>query len=161
MFTWGEQLGWFNPNVLDLPSSEAEYIKTLCQTLDKDSVKKFLFYGEMVPPPKLSGDNPILSAIWKAGQEATDMPAVMHSAWKAEDGSLGLAFTNMDNSSHSISYTIDVSDYQLPQVSRYIVEVIDGNDVNTKNRYKSPSFNRTENIPARSILILKIKADGR
>jgi len=31
----------------------------------------------------------------------------------------------MDNSSHSISYTIDVSDYQLSQASHYIAEAID------------------------------------
>jgi len=62
MFIWGEQLGWFNPNVLDLPSEEAEYIKLLSKTLTKESAKKYLFYGEMVRPFKLYGDYPILEA---------------------------------------------------------------------------------------------------
>ena len=83
MFLWGEQMGWFDPNILNLESPEAKYLKILCKALDKEAVKKFLFYGEMVRPPKLEGDNPILSAAWNENQKDTEMPAVSHSAWKA------------------------------------------------------------------------------
>ncbi len=155
MFTWGEQLGWFNPNVLDLPSPEAEYIKVLSQALKKESVKKFLFYGEMVRPPVLEGDIPILAAKWRAGQEATKMPAVMHSAWKGEDGSLGLVFTNIDSISHTVSYELDVSDYQTEVSAKYIMRTMDGEII---GNYNSQIINRTEKIPPRSAIILEVIA---
>ncbi len=160
MFLWGEQMGWFDPNILNMESPEAKYLKGLCRALDKETVKKFLFFGEMVRPPKLEGDNPVLSAAWDANQKNTDMPAVSHSAWKAEDGTLGLVFTNMDNSAHSISYIVDPKQYKLPQTKKYNVKIIEGVGAGRVKRYNSGSFIRTEKIPPRSILVLEIKADG-
>ncbi|HUX56555.1 MAG TPA: DUF6259 domain-containing protein [Bacteroidales bacterium] len=159
MFLWGEQMGWFDPNILNLESPEAKYLKSLCKALDKDAVKKFLFFGEMVRPPKLEGDNPILSAPWSANQKNTEMPAVSHSAWKAEDGTLGLVFTNMDNSAHTISYIVDIEQYKLPQTKKYSVKIIDGVGTGKVKSYNSGSFVRTEKMPARSVLVLEIKAD--
>jgi hypothetical protein len=159
MFLWGEQMGWFDPNILNLESPEAKYLKTLCKALDKDAIKKLLFYGEMVRPPKLEGDNPILSASWSANQKNTDMSAVSHSAWKAEDGTLGLVFTNMDNSAHTISYSVDTKQYKLPQGKKYIVKIIDGVGAGKVKSYNSGSIVRTEKMPARSVLVLEIKAD--
>jgi hypothetical protein len=159
MFLWGEQMGWFDPNILNLESPEAKYLKALCTALDKDAVKKFLFFGEMVRPPKLEGDNPILSAPWSANQKNTEMPAVSHSAWKAEDGTLGLVFTNMDNSVHTISYIVDIKQYKLPQTKKYSVKIIDGVGAGKVKSYNSGSIVRTEKMPARSVLVLEIKAD--
>jgi hypothetical protein len=161
MFLWGEQMGWFDPNIVDLESPEAKYLRILCKVLDKEAVKKFLFYGEMVRPPKLAGDNPVLSAAWDANQKDTEMPAVSHSAWKAEDGTLGLVFTNLDNSAHTISYNVDTKQYNLPQIKKYTLKVIDGVGAGKVKSYNSSSFVRTEKIPARSVLVLEIKADER
>jgi hypothetical protein len=161
MFVWGEQMGWFNPNVVDLPSPEAEYIKTLCKALDEKSVKKFLVYGQMVRPPSLSGENPVLAAKWRIGQRDTEMPSVSHSAWKAEDGTLGLVFTNLDNSAHTVSYTVDAKQYQLAQASQYSITVINGVGAGKVKRYNSSSFTRTENMPARSVLVLEINAEKK
>ncbi|HAM09706.1 MAG: hypothetical protein A2X05_10430 [Bacteroidetes bacterium GWE2_41_25] len=161
MFLWGEQMGWFDPDIVELESPEAKYIKVLCKALDKKEIKKFLFYGEMVRPPKLVGDTTVLSAAWSKNQEDTEMPAVSHSAWKAEDGTLGLVFTNLDNSAHTISYTVDSKQYNLPQTKKYDVKVIDGVGAGKIKRYNSSSFTRTEKIPARSVLVLEIKAGDR
>jgi hypothetical protein len=159
MFLWGEQMGWFDPNILNLESPEAKYLKSLCKTLEKEAVKKFLFFGEMLRPPKLEGDNPILSASWSENQKDTEMPAVSHSAWKAEDGTLGLVFTNMDNSAHTISYIVDIKQYKLPQTKKYSVKIIDGVGAGKVKSYNSGSIVRTEKMPARSVLVLEIKAD--
>ncbi len=161
MFLWGEQMGWFDPIILNMESPEAKYLKGLCKALDKDAIKKYLFFGEMVRPPKLEGDNPVLSAAWYANQKETEMPAVSHSAWKAEDGTLGLVFTNLDNSVHTIRYNLDTKQYDLPQINKYTVKVIDGAGAGKVKNYSSGSFIRTEKIPPRSVLVLEIKADGR
>ena len=159
MFLWGEQMGWFDPVILNLESPEAKYLKILCQAFHKEAVKKFLIFGEMVRPPKLEGENPILSAPWGENQKNSEMAAVSHSAWKDEDGSLGLVFTNLDNSAHTISYTIDPTQYNLPQFKKFVVKVINGFDEGNEKRYGSGSFIRTEKIAAGSVLVLKIKAD--
>ena len=160
MFLWGEQMGWFDPNILNLESPDAKYLKALCKALDKEAVKKFLFFGEMVRPPKLEGDNPVLSASWRCKSKGIlEMPAVSHSAWKAEDGTLGLVFTNMDNSAHTISYSVDTKQYKLPQNKKYSVKVIDGAGAGKVKSYNSGSIVRTEKMPARSVLVLEIKAD--
>jgi hypothetical protein len=161
MFLWGEQMGWFAPNILKLESPDAEYLKVLCKAFVKEEVKKFLFFGEMLRPPKLDGDNPILSASWRANQKDTEMPSVSHSAWKAEDGTLGLVFTNLDTSAHTISYSVDTKQYKLHQTKKYSVKVIDGVGTGKVKSYNSGSFVRTEKMPARSVLVLEIKADGR
>jgi hypothetical protein len=158
MFVWGEQLGWFNPNVLDFPGTEAEYLKTLCHALCGEDVKKYLFYGEMLRPPVLSGDNPILKAKWAEGQEATELPAVMHSAWKGEDGSLGLVFTNIDSLSHMVSFSLDLNNYQLPDSKQYCLKVLSGTGKGRTNVYKSHLIDKLVQIESRNYLILEIKS---
>ena len=153
MFVWGEQLGWFNPNVIDLPSEEAEYIKLLAKTLTNESAKKYLFYGEMVRPFQLYGDYPTLEAKWSGNQQDTKMPAVMHSVWKSEDGSLGLVFTNMDTTSYTVNYELNVGDYLIESSKDYILRSVDGKVI---GEYNSSLINRTEKIPARSAIILEL-----
>ena len=159
MFLWGEQMGWFDPNILDLTSPEAKYLKILCKSLAKESVKRYLFYGEIVRPPKLDGGNPILSYLWGANKQSVEMAAVSHTAYKGEDGTLGLIFTNMDNTPHTINYTLDTKQYQLPQNKKYSVKVIDGAGAGNERSYNSASFTRTEKMQAGSVLVLEIKAE--
>lgn len=161
MFLWGEQMGWFDPNTVNLESPEAKYLKVLCKSLAKESVKKFLFYGEMVRPPKLEGDNPVLSTPWGKNEKKLEMAAVSHSAWKGEDDTLGLVFTNLDSSSHTISYSVDTKQFKPPQIKKYRVKVIDGVGVGKEKVYNSGFFVRTEKMPAGSVLVLEIKADER
>ena len=158
MFTWGEQLGWFNPNILEFPCPEAEYIKMLSKAKEKESVKKFLLYGEMVRPPVLQGDNPVMAAKWSAGQEDTKMPAVVHSAWKADDGSLGLVFTNMDTLKHTVNYSVGVKQFQLPSAKQYRVIITDAAGSGKPVVYRSKIINREEVIAARSYLVIEIAA---
>jgi hypothetical protein len=159
MFLWGEQMGWFDPNIVNLESPEAKYLKVLCKSLVKESVKKFLFFGEMVRPPKLEGDNPVLSTPWRDNKKNLEMAAVSHSAWKGEDGSVGLVFTNLDSIAHTIGYTFDSQQYQLPKGKKYNVRVVDGSGTGKEKRYSSGSFTRTEKMAAESVLVLEIKAD--
>jgi hypothetical protein len=161
MFLWGEQMGWFDPNILNLESPEAKYLKVLCKSVQKEAVKKFLFYGEIVRPPKLEGINPILSYPGGANQKSVEMAAVSNTAYKAGDGAVGLIFTNMDNIAHTISYTIDVQQFKLAKNKTYRVKVIDGSGAGKEKSYSSGTIARTEKIAAESVLVLEIKADER
>lgn len=159
MFLWGEQIGWFappNPDAFQTP--EAEYIRQLCDALMQTDVRKYLFYGEMIRPPVLEGDIPIFSTQWKTNQRNTDMPAVAHSAWKAEDGSVGLVFANMDGEEHNINYYINMNELDLPEdTGFYVVRVVYGPNSGTTARYNSPEISRREIIPGRSVLVIEYK----
>ena len=85
------------------------------------------------------------------------MPSVVHSAWKAEDGTLGLVFTNIDTSAHTVNYTVDTQYYQLPAAGQYDVTVLAGAGVGTVANYGTSSFARVETLPARSVLVLEVK----
>ena len=161
MFIWGQQMGWFDPNSVNLESPEAKYLKVLCKSLAKESVRKFLFFGEMVRPPKLEGDNPMLQIPLGADQKKLEMAAVSHSAWKGEDGTLGLVFTNLDSVAHSISYKVDYKELKLVPSKKYSVKVIDGSGAGTEKIYSSDSFLRKEKMAAGSVLVLEIKGDSR
>jgi len=161
MYIWGQQMGWFDPNIVNLESPEAKYLKVLCKSLAKESVRKYLFFGEMVRPPKLDGDNPLLQVPLGENQKKLEMAAVSHSAWKGEDGTLGLVFTNLDSVAHTISYQVDCNKSGLPPSKKYHVTVIDGAGAGTAKSYNSDSFVRKEKMAAGSVLILEIKGNAR
>jgi hypothetical protein len=157
LFTWGEQLGWFNPKIIDIESQEVDYLKLLSKTLQDSSVKDFLFFSEMVRPPIIDGDNPLIMAQWKSGQEDTVMPAVMHSAWKSDSGALGLVFTNIDDSPHTVNFLMDLKDYGFTN-GQYLIKVIAGNNKGKEERYDTSVIKRTEKLPERRVLVLEIKS---
>ena len=161
MFIWGQQMGWFDPNIVDLKSAEAKYLKVLCKSLARESVRTFLFFGEIVRPLTLTGDNPILHVPWTKDQRDLEMAAVSHSAWKAEDGSLGLVFTNLDSVAHTISYHLDLNQLNLVPCKKWLVKVIDGAGEGKETMYHSDSFVRTEKMAATSVLVLQIKGESK
>lgn len=153
MFLWGAQLGWFDASVLSEDSLKMQYLKKLASTLA--DTKKFLLYGEMQRPPKIEGDNPILSSFWREGQEAEETPAVGCTAWKANDGTLGLVFTNCDSYLHSIHYELDVTDYGLSG-GRYKVRKIAGEGDENESYYNTEKIKKEHNLPKTSVLVLEI-----
>ena len=152
-------MGWFDPNIVNLKSPEAKYLKVLCKSLAKELVRKFLFFGEMVRPPKLEGDNPVLHVPWGDTKKNLEMAAVSHSAWKGEDGTFGLVFTNLDTVAHTIHYVVDTKQNKLPQAKVYRVKVLDGAGDAKVQSYHSASFARTEKMAPESVLVLEISAD--
>ena len=63
----------------------------------------------MVRPPKLEHELPTVSGDWWVGLFTE--PAVLHSAWKAGDGSLGLVFVNISQNSQEVSLGFKAGDY--------------------------------------------------
>lgn len=98
MFIFGAQMGWLNSWILDYPK-EAEYLKALSQA--RSDALKYLAYGELVHPPVIEGDLPLIETQWQlwGTDHAISMPCVIGSAWKASDGSIGLIYTNMSEES--------------------------------------------------------------
>ncbi len=73
--------------------------------------RPYLGYGEMLRPPKIEGDLPILPGS-NCGQYqvAFPVPAVAGSAWRAPDGTVGLFFLNYDRKTHKFTWTHDLNE---------------------------------------------------
>ena len=151
MFTWGDQLGWFDLGITGSDSPEVSYLKVLAEAFAAS--QKFLSYGEMLRPPNLEGDIPVLKGEYSQ-DSIVEMSAVLCSAWKAEDGTMGLVFTNFDTSPHRVSYAVNLLDFGLPRAEEYILTRLD--QTSEKVSWKSPILTRSEELPARSALVLQV-----
>ena len=74
--------------------------------------RPYLGYGEMLRPPKIEGDLPILPGTACGQYEpAFPVPAVEGSAWRAPDGSVGIFFLNYDKEKeHEFAWTQDLNE---------------------------------------------------
>jgi len=72
----------------------------------------YLGYGEMLRPPKIEGDLPILPGT-ACGQYEPAFPvkAIEGSAWRAADGTVALFFLNYDKTEHEFTWTTDLSEF--------------------------------------------------
>ena len=74
--------------------------------------RPYLGYGEMLRPPKIVGDLPLLAGT-ACGQYQPAFPvkAVEGSAWRAPDGTVGVFFLNYDKAQeHTFTWTQDLNE---------------------------------------------------
>jgi hypothetical protein len=78
--------------------------------------------GEMLRAPKLEDPLPTVSGCWKLGAwpverygtEKMTRPAVLHSAWRAADGSIGIVFLNISEEPQDIAFSVNGHSYGFP-----------------------------------------------
>jgi hypothetical protein len=72
----------------------------------------YLAYGEMLRPPQIEGDLPVLpGSACGQYQAAFPVKAIEGSAWQAFDGSVGLFFLNYDSREHEFTWTTDLNEF--------------------------------------------------
>jgi len=82
-------------------------------------VNTYMALGEMVRAPKIENALPEVSGCWKPGawpveRYGTDTmirPAVIHSAWKASDGTVGIVFLNISEQPRPVRFTVQGRDF--------------------------------------------------
>ena len=161
-FVWGDQLGWVFPTLATEQPKAANYLKRLGKA--RRSAKKFLLYGEMLPPPKLEKELPTITAEWWAtGSGAVTFsptvtsPVVLYSAWRAPDGTIGLTFTNITETSQTVSYSLDLKEYGLAEKGEYTACRVESDGKLTKlSDYQSSNISRSETLEPYSALVLQI-----
>ncbi len=175
-FVHGDQLGVFNVWPIFLPDhprtelsaywdDEAKRKKNAgflvhIARMKHNSGYKFLTLGEKRKILALKNDLPILEAEQMKGRGCRSMPAVINSVWKAPDGTLGLVFCNVSESTQEARYTIDVTEYGLPAGRNYtVIEHYENGASMVAGRYDRTVFERVETIPARWAKILEIKPE--
>ena len=79
-FVWGEQLGWFSTDILsNLPRNSSIFPFLRQVVWLRNQFSSYFYMGEMARAPRLTGENPILTAHWQSG--TVEYPAVMCGAW--------------------------------------------------------------------------------
>ena len=118
MFVFGAQMGWLGPWILDFPQV-AEYLKVLAQVRFRGV--KYLAGGELVHPPSLDVSNlSLISTQWRLWNKTqrVDVPAVLCSAWRAQDGALGIVTTNLSETSQAFRWALDPSVHAIARAAR-------------------------------------------
>lgn len=150
-FIQGDQLGWIAIwNILigiaDPPppdyvpyddfSSELAMWRKMAHFRQK-AAKKYLALGQMVKPPVLQGTDPNnVSGNWWNGDVIA--PGVLHSAWKASDGKLGIIMLNITPASQTVTYQFDSNDYwgTTDEVDSYVLD-LNADEEATRTFYKA------------------------
>jgi hypothetical protein len=162
LFIFGGQLGWIGYFPADPKYKEqGDYLKALSEC--RARTQKFMALGEMLPPLELrdpstsSGQVPKVVgqwAVWRTKQKI-ELPAVMNSVWKAPDGAIGIALTNMSAQPVAASFAIDLSRYGLAGTKRLVSELSEKGWRDIGTSYTS-IYTRSEHMPPRSVRFLAI-----
>ena len=94
----GNQIGriWpINPKLLDDPvvSAHLEYLRRACEV--RDRFPEYLCLGEMLRPPRITGDIPDLTTEeFRRLDGKVTLSAILAGTWRAPDGGIGIVVTN-------------------------------------------------------------------
>jgi len=83
-------------------------------------VNRYVGLGEMVHPPKLENTLPEVSGWWWPWNpkqwitRTVTRPAVIHSAWRASDGSIGVVFLNISEKPQPVALGLQGDQYDFP-----------------------------------------------
>lgn len=140
VFIEGDQIGW---TAITSVYTKTEHSKDLAfiRKLAHFRVKcaqKFLGLGEMVRPPTFDTPLPIVSGDLGLSRGIVEAPAVLHSAWKAKDGNLGIIFLNISKQPQTVSCQFIAKDYGFKpdvQMKSYVIG-LDSSEKSTREAYK-------------------------
>ena len=111
-FVFGEQIGWFGPEVIQNPDSAA-FLRQIVGL--RYSLRRYFHAGEMARPPKLEGVMPTVRADWQwdnPGWVTTD--AVMTGAWTLpRERRCLLLFTNVGDQPVTAKLQLNAAAYGL------------------------------------------------
>jgi len=98
------------PGSLGFPDSRPETIKWYRDLLlcTHEFARPYLGYGEMLRPPEVSGDIPILTM--KSADGPFKAPGVEGTAWRAPDGSVGIFFINYEDQPRQFTWKTDLAE---------------------------------------------------
>lgn len=85
-------------------------------------------------------------------------PLVYSSAWKAEDGALGLAFASIDKRSFPIKLTLATDEYGLSLSGR--VYIIDQKGKKELGSYQQGKINIQTVLPAKGVFLIEIEPEN-
>ncbi len=107
---FGEQLGWINPQIVEQQPETAAYLRRCARI--RYTLRSHLAKGYMARPPKITGDNPQITADWAwHGEWPITDSAIQRSAWRAEDESVAFVFANATEKELPFTWHFDGAQY--------------------------------------------------
>jgi len=157
-FVFGEQIGWFGPEVIQNPE-QAAYLKQVVGL--RHQFRRYFHAGEMARPPKLQGTIPTVRADWmwdNPGWVTTE--AVMTGAWTLpKEHRCLLLFTNVSDKPITAKLHLDAAAYG---VSGAQVKVASITSAGPGESFQSASvFDRDITIPPRSAIVWELTPTGQ
>ncbi|WP_169853022.1 DUF6259 domain-containing protein [Anaerohalosphaera lusitana] len=108
---FGEQLGWCFPNFIE--QDAATYMKKAAHI--RQELSFFVGRGQMLRPPEITGDIPLLTADWSWLNQ--DWPitasAIQRGAWSNEQGDAAFIFANASDREIDFLWHCDLAEYGL------------------------------------------------
>jgi hypothetical protein len=164
-FVWGMQptIANYHEYLSSERSEEVNYLIDLAKTRYK--ALKYLLYGKFIRAPYMDipeKDIPISRLSIYAGQKdrvttfQEKVPLLYTSAWKADDGSVGVALASINDSSLPVRFNVEAKQYGLPPSGK--IFIIDAEDKKLLQTYKDGKINVNYTIPSRGICMLEITA---
>jgi hypothetical protein len=156
---FGEQIGWFGPEVIDRPDS-GKFLRDGIQL--RWQLKEYFYRGHMARPPKLTGKIPTVTADWQwHGEWPITTEAIMTGAWRLpKENKVVLLFANVSDSPFASRLELDPSEYGFSTKSLAVTTIaLDG----MRDQVRIPLTDPPEvKLAARSILAWEVTpAEGR
>jgi hypothetical protein len=109
---FGEQIGWFGPEVIDRPDS-GKFLGDCIQL--RWRLKDYFYRGQMARPPRLAGQIPTVTADWQwHGTWPITTDAVMTGAWQLPgEHKVVLLFANVSDSPFASELAFQPREYGL------------------------------------------------
>ncbi len=156
LFIFGGQLGWLGYFPADEKyKAHGDYLKALSEC--RERAQKWMALGEMLRPLEYKGEMPSVAGqwtVWRAKQRV-ELPAVMNSVWRAPDGTIGIALTNMSAKAVKARFEFKGAEYGLKSAGLAVSELT-GKGVAEAEAYSAGSFERSEELPPRSARFLVV-----
>ncbi|MGC8885816.1 MAG: DUF6259 domain-containing protein [Verrucomicrobiia bacterium] len=140
---FGEQIGWFDPDLASQPQNLA-FLKKLLKT--RSLIRRFFIVGEMARPPHLEGEIPSVKADWQwSGQWWVTTSAVFTGAFQSSKETV-LIFVNVSDQKIDATLRFKPQDYGLKQ-KKVNVSIIKNGDELQKNILSLPVEEKIELQP--------------
>jgi len=112
LFVFGAQLWWSRPGIAD-HATAGPWLRDLARMRVK--LQDFFARGEMAPPPRLAGNDAEITTDWKFrnGEMLVTTPAVLSTAWRAEDGRIAIPFVNITEQEQTVTLQFDPETYGM------------------------------------------------
>ncbi|MEA3401352.1 MAG: DUF6259 domain-containing protein [Armatimonadota bacterium] len=146
-----------NPqNLLSSPGNEAkkQYFIT-CVDL-RCAARKFLEFGYLQRPVRIPAYIPQVPIDDPKGRPSA-IDAVLHSSWRASDGSLGFVFTNVSEEVQEFDWVADLSTYEIAPAEVYRVQRIlpDGTRRKVAD-LQMPTLQRSEELQPHDVMVYEV-----
>ena len=116
VFAFGAHVGWIKTTfLLDKKYQEGmEYLQRLAAM--RGQALPWLALGEQLRPLHFNPELPLVSSNWgeRWGNEIVSVDAVQHSVWRAPDGTVAVALTNVSTEAITASWDMVTTEYGLP-----------------------------------------------